>query len=393
VSFSSCAGLQIVSGSLLIPQVGAWTADLQLAGSQSLSGTVTVLIGNLSLSGTVFRSAAYGGQTKVRLVGGAGGWRTAVKAQGYGSSNGVQLSAVLQDAAAACGETMGPIPSQNIGNGYARIALSTSVASDVLWHMIDLGFIPAWYVDVTGTTQVTAWPSTTIQTPFTVTDQRTDEGVAVIATEDYASWMPGCSFTNPLTQGTVPSAGAHYLWDANGKFRFEVLTASAPSSAGTPTETGDRVLGPLQQVIQKETAHTRLNARYRYTTSNPSASSVDCSPKNNALGLPDLQSVPLHISGSSKVTPASGVDCDIEFLDGYIPVCTWIDQTPTEVDVASGTNPAGYLGAQVQTFFPPVVTGTAIIPPSPSPVPITLNIPSPLTGIVTQGSSVVKVPT
>jgi hypothetical protein len=383
-NFATVAGYQVVSGSLLIPTIGVWTADLQLAGEEPVSGTVSVVIGNLTLLGTVYRSETYGGQTKCRLVGGYGGWRTQIQAQGYGSTSGVKLSALLGDAATACGEQVNVSNDQSIGNGYARINLDTSVASDVLWQMVDLGFITAWYVDPTGVTQTVAWPTSPIASSFTVADQRTDEGVVVIATEDYLSWMPGCTFTAPQLSGSFTNAGVHYVWDPGGVFRFEVMTQTSS------TDTQDRVLGPIQQVIQKEMAPVRLYGRYRYTVSSPSSSKVDCSPKNNKLGLPTLQNVPLRISGSSKVTPANGADCDIMFADGYIPECVWVDQTPTEVDVASGTNAAGYLGAQVQLFFPPVLSGTMIV--SGTPTPFTAAVPTPLTGIISQGSSVVKVP-
>jgi hypothetical protein len=382
-AFSSVAGLQIVSGTLAIPLVGVWTADLELAGTGSLpSGIVPVVIGNLTLMGTVFRSESYGGQIKARMVGGYGGWRTSIPAQGYGSSSGVKLSAVLGDAAQAAGEQINVQNDTTIGNGFARMAFDTSVASDVLWLMIKLGFIPAWYVDPTGMTQNVAWPSATISTPFTVTAQHPDQGMIDIATEDYVSWMPGCSFTAPQLAATYTSNGVHYVWDGAGKMRFEVLTQTDTSSSE------DRVLGPIQQVIQKEVADMRLFGRYQYTTSNPSSSTIDATPKNSKLGLPDLQNVPLRISGSAKVTPASGVDCDIMFADGCVPVCVWCDQTPTEVDEASGTNPAGYLGSQVQLFFPPVVPFVSVTPPLSG----TMQIVSPLTGIITQGSSIVKVP-
>ena len=76
--FSSVAGAQVVSGSLLVPSVGAWTADLHLATVQALNGVVSVVVGTLTLSGAVVRADAYGGQTRVRLVGGKGGWRGVV---------------------------------------------------------------------------------------------------------------------------------------------------------------------------------------------------------------------------------------------------------------------------------------------------------------------------
>lgn len=383
-AFATVAGQQIVSGSLTIPLVGVWTADLELATATPLpTGLLPVVIGNLTLQGTAYRAESYGGQIKCRLVGGYGGWRTGIKAQGYGSSSGIKLSAVLGDAASAAGEKVNIQNDTSVGNGFARMAFDTSVASDVLWLMIRLGFIPAWYVDAAGMTQNVAWPSKPIASAFTVTGQKPDEGIVEIATEDYASWMPGCTFTAPQLAATYTSNGVHYVWDGAGKFRFEVMTQTDSSSSS------DRVLGPIQQVIQKETADLRLFGRYRYTVSNPTSTTIDATPKNANLGLPDLQNVPLHISGSSKVTPADGVDCIIMFADGYIPECVWCDQAPTEVDIASGTNPAGYLGAQCQLFMPPVVSGVMIV--SGVPTPFTANIPTPLTGIITQGSSTAKV--
>jgi hypothetical protein len=380
--FASVASYQIVSGSLMIPLIGAWTADLSLAGEETVSGTVPVVIGNLTLTGTVFRSESYGGQTKVRLVGGYGGWRTPIQPQGYGSSNGIQLSTLLGDAAQACGEKLNVAASVSIGNGYARCAFGTSVAGDLLWHMIDLGFIPSWYVDPTGMTQVQTWPSSAVTTPFTPTAQHPDQGMIEVATEDYVSWMPGCTFSSPLLSTTYTSSGVHYVWDDAGKFRFEVLTQTSQ------TDTGDRVLGPIQQIIQKEMAPTRFSGKYRYTISNPSKTTIDCSPKNTKLGLPDLQSVPLMSDSISTYTPPDGGDCIIEFLDGYIPICTWTAQTPTIASILGGTNPVARLGDQVQIFFPPVVPFTALVPPPPSSG--TLTIVSPLTGVITQGSQTVN---
>ena len=381
--FASVNGMQVVGGSLMIPMVGAWSADLDLATPVPLSGPAQVAIGNLILVGTIYRSDIYGGQTKARLVGGAGGWRGSIQPQGYGSTSGVKLSALLGDAAQAAGETVNVPNDTTIGNGYARCSFATSVAGDILWHMIDLGFIPAWHVDPAGTTQTQDWPATTISGAFTVTSQRPDEGVIEIATEDYAAWMPGCAFTAPQLSGSFTSAGVHYIWDPGGKFRFEVLTQTSP------TDTGDRVLGPIQQVIQKETAPTRLFGRYQYTTSNPSATTIDASPKNTKLGLPELQNVPLQISGSSKVTPPSGVDCTIEFLDGYLPVCTWVDPTPTEVDIASGTNPVARLGDLVNSFLPPTLPLIGTVNGT-QPFVGTVTIATPISGSIIGGSSSVK---
>lgn len=378
--FASVNGLQIVAGSLVIPSSGVWTADLHLASATAVSGAVSVVIGNLTLTGFAYRAETYGGQTRVRLIGGYGGWRNPIPAQGYGSSSGVQMSTILQDAAMAAGEKVNVNTDTGVGNGYARFGFASSVASDVLWQMVELGFMPAWYVDPEGITQTGPWPSTTIATPFTVTDQKPDEGLIVVATEDYASWLPGCTFTNTILSGSYTSAGVHYVWGSGGDFRFEVMTATDPPGAPPP----DRVLGPIQQVIQKEIAPLRLHGKYRYIISNPSLTTIDAAPKNTTLGLPDLQNVPLTSDSIATYTPPDGGDCVIEFLDGYIPVCTWTAQTPTIANLLGGDNPVARLGDQVQLFFPPAVPYAQVLP---TPATGTFQIVSPLSGIITQGST------
>ena len=375
--FASVNNLQIVAGSLMIPLVGAWTADLTLATQQAVSGAATVVIGNLTLQGTVYRSEPYGGQIKARLVGGAAGWRKPIPSQGYGTGGGVKLGTVLRDAAKACGETINVTNDTTIGNAFVRVAFSTSVAGDVLWQMIAQGFIPAWYIAPSGVTQTKAWPASSVSTPFTVTDQKPDEGMVEIATEDYASWMPGCTFTNPLLSGTYASAGVHYVWTGDGKFRFEVLTA---------TGDGDRMLGPIQQVIQKELAPTRFFGRYAYTIRNPSPATVDGEPVNPSLGLPDVQNVPIAADSVSTYTPPDGGACHIMFLDGVptAPICVWTDQTPTKAGILGGAQPVARLGDQVQSFLPPglPVVGTV----SGNPFVGTITIAAPITGVITGGS-------
>jgi hypothetical protein len=378
--FATCAGLQIVGGALLMPSVGLWTADLQFADAQAVTGPVQVVIGNLTLQGFVYRADVYGGQVRARLVGGAGGWRTRIAAQGYGSGQGVKLSTVLQDAAAACGEQVSIAVDATIGQAFVRVAFGSSVASDVLWQMLLLGYIGAWYVAPSGVTQTAPWPSTTISTPFDVTDQRPDEGVIVVATEDYASWMPGCTFSSPLLEGSYTSSGVQYVWTDDGTFRLEVLTGT----------TGDRVLGPLQQIVEKQIAPLRFFGRYAYTISNPSSTTIDGSPNDSMLGLPDVQNVPITADSIASYTPAAGAVAHVMFVDGdpTQPVCVWTAQTPTQANVLSGSNPIARLGDQIQAFLPPTlpVVGTV----SGNPFAGTITVVNPISGVITQGSAQVN---
>lgn len=379
--FASCNGLPIVGGQLLIPRVGAWTADLHLATQQPVSGAATVVIGNLTLAGAVFRSDVYGGQVRARLVGGAGGWRTSIPAQGYGNPAGVKLSTVLNDAAGACGEKVSIAADASIGNAFVRVNFDTSVASDVLWELVARGIIAAWYVAPNGVTQTAAWPSAAITTPFTVVDQRPDEGVVVVATEDYASWMPGCTFTAPQLSRTYTSAGVHYVWGDDGTFRFEVLTGSSE----------DRVLSPLQQMIQKEIAGHRFFGRYEYSVSSPTSTTIDGSPTDTTLGLPDLQNVLLCSDSIATYTPSAGSKAHVQFLNGspMRPICVWTDQTPTVAQLLGGANPVARQGDLVQSFLPPTLPVTFTSGPA-SPGTGFITVASPISGVIAQGSPTVS---
>lgn len=375
--FASVNGLQIVAGTLLVPRVGMWTADLHLAGAQTISGQATVTIGNLTLQGFVYRSDPYGGQVRARLVGGYGGWRQRVAPQGYGSSTGIKLSTVLNDIARLVGEKVEIDADVGIGNAYVRVNFATSVASDVLWQMLAQGFIPAWRIDAAGTTQLTPWPTATITAPFTVTDQKPDEGIATIATEEYAAWMPGAQFTSPFTEGTLTSAGVHYVWDNDGKFRFEVLTGDAT----------DRVLGPIQQIIRKEIEPLRFFGRYEYTISNPSTKTIDGAPTDTTLGLPDLQSVPLSSDSIASYTPPDGGKAHVMFVNGQPtqPVCVWTEGQPTNAQILGGPNPVARLGDQVQCFLPPTLPVVGVV--GVAPFVGTITVANPITGAITGGSS------
>ena len=195
--FASVNGQRATVASVTLPYYGLWEGDVQLATPQIITGTVTLVLGNLSLTGAMYRGAPFAGVTYLRLVGGAGGWRKSVPAQAYAnpSATGVRLSTVLGDVASAVGERVNLQADQTIGNYYIR---EVGTASGVLRMLAG----SEWYVDNAGVTQIGARPSSAITSPFTVVSWDAGKGLFDIATEDYASWLPGNTFTAP----TVPTA-------------------------------------------------------------------------------------------------------------------------------------------------------------------------------------------
>jgi hypothetical protein len=387
--FASCAGLPVVSGELLIPLMGPWTADLKLSGAQPISGDVTVVIGNLTLVGFVYRSSAYGGSVSARLVGGYGGWRTAIAHQGYGSNSGVKLSTILNDAANACGEKIAIATDTTIGPGYA---IADAPASDVLWQMFSQGFILAWYVAPSGVTQTTAWPTKVVSTPFVATDHKTDDGVVTIATEDQASWLPGCTFSAPNLDGTLMNGGVTYTFKDDGQMRLDVMTG-----------TTDRLVAAINAIIDRKVSPTRFYGRYSYTISNPSMTTVDASPNDRAIGLPEVTNVPIAADSISEYVPPDGGECHIQFLDGIPnkPICVWTVGDASTANVLGGTTPAAKLGDTVQSMISGdvlvllgqlIVTGVAPGTLTVTGGTMTLQGLTPISGTVTTGSGKVNLP-
>lgn len=216
-NFASYSGARIVGGSITIPLYGAWSGDVSLASDGAVDATSSVVLGNLTLRGTVYRQAAFGGRRDCRLVAGAGGWHKEVNERAYHHSAGVRLDTVLGDAAREVGERLGPVPGDVIGTDYVR---SRGPAARVLHALAGR----TWYVDPAGVTQIANWPTKTIRTDLTVISYEGGSGLVVVATEDYAAFMPGTSFSAPNLDEPVTIGGVRYRFAEDGTFRLEVLT-------------------------------------------------------------------------------------------------------------------------------------------------------------------------
>lgn len=216
-SFATLGGVPIVSGSLVIPLYGMWAGDVRVATGVEMPDSVEIVLGNLTMVGHVYRQRAFAGATSCRLVAGTGGWREMVTARQYYFAGGVPLRMVIQDVAKEVGETAVVDSDESIGDAYVRQA---DRASLVLRQLAGAN----WYVDNDGVTQISAWPSDPVQSAFTIEEQDPARGLVTVATEDYASWMPGCTFAAPNLAGTFANGGVRYSFDGDGRFRLEVLT-------------------------------------------------------------------------------------------------------------------------------------------------------------------------
>lgn len=217
MTFASFAGVRVNAGSIAIPLFGLWSGDISLPGDQPVPSDGAFVVGNLSMVGHVYRQALYAGSVRCRIVAGAGGWRTNVAPRQYVLNSGVKLSLVLNDAALEVGESVSVPADRIVGPGFVR---ESGPASRVLRQLAGAN----WYCDGAGVTQIAAWPSTDIPSPFEVINQDGAKGEIEIATEDYAAWMPGRTFDAPTLGGTFTNRGVVYRFDDEGTFRLSVLT-------------------------------------------------------------------------------------------------------------------------------------------------------------------------
>jgi hypothetical protein len=215
--FASYAGARAAFVDLVIPLYGLWSADVTIALDDAVPGTGPLVVGNMTLQGFVARQALYGGSRRLRLIGGFGGWRKPIPSQQYSLKSGVRLSLLLNDAAKLVGERVNVPNDSVIGSTFTRVAGPASLLlSDLAGE--------SWYIDAAGVTQVATWPTAPIQSHFDVIAQDGAAGAIFIATEDYAEWVPGKTFSSPFTVGAYTVRGLELTVKDDGIARVEVLT-------------------------------------------------------------------------------------------------------------------------------------------------------------------------
>jgi hypothetical protein len=218
--FASVNGVRITKGSLTIPIYGAWAADFELATDDPMPAAATVAIGNLTLAGTALRTAPFVGAREWRGVAGAHGWPGVLQPRAYGNS-AVMLSMVLSDAASELGEQVNVQQDVSLGPGYTRpLGMAGPPTGAELLYQLGVN----WWIDNAGVTQIGTRTTQAIAPgTFQVLSQRAGLGLFDVATEDYASWVPGSTFTAPTVTGTVTVSSVTFRLENDGVLRLAVL--------------------------------------------------------------------------------------------------------------------------------------------------------------------------
>src|ERR1700676_388307 len=101
---ATLANHPISSAVVHLPRVGIWTAEVSLIDAVELSGSVSLVIDDVTLAGTLLRGGPSDGAASFFVIGGTGGWRSTISEKPYDNDLGIKLSTVLQHAADAAKE-------------------------------------------------------------------------------------------------------------------------------------------------------------------------------------------------------------------------------------------------------------------------------------------------
>lgn len=205
--FCSVGNFRVVTGAIIIQALGIWSADLLLDHVATVTGQQTLSLGPLSMLGTEISEGTFTGSTRVRLVGGYGGWRKQIPAKSYSHAAGVKKSTVIGDAASAVGEKISIAVDGAVGTAYVRQA---AIAARVLEQVGDF-----WWIRNDGVTVVGPRDATQIVSSFDVVSAQLAIGQVFIATDAVQDWLPGRTFqTETLSRRTISTVIHHINKDS-----------------------------------------------------------------------------------------------------------------------------------------------------------------------------------
>lgn len=219
--FATVAGVRVIELSLLVSYYGAPIATLrtdQPAAALTNGASAALVVADLTLQMTAFRTAAFAGMQPTRLVGGFGGWMRSARAAVYDfPGTSITSQFILNDIALQVGEQVVVASPTPLGSFYA---VEAAPASRTLRALAGA----TWWIDGSGVTQIGPRTNATqISTPFQVINFDPARGSFSIATENPSDWMPARTFAAPTVAGMQTITSTELAFDQSGQLRLEVL--------------------------------------------------------------------------------------------------------------------------------------------------------------------------
>lgn len=414
-AFVTLGNARVRRMSLNVPNIGVWSADVELmSGAPELGDgeAVELRIGTSTWRGIVApgENGVFALSRRCALRGGAGNWGRTLPAKHYHNDFGVRARDVVVDLCRELGETLGGfVPaSERVGVDYVRQADVT--AAGTLADVI--GGVP-WWVGQDGLTHVGARGATPLNPSayeLLAFDPRLRMATLGVP-NDIGPIQIGATLVDKRVDR--PAVIREYtVAVAEDKLRVHAYCGGDESTPGN--------LASLLTSIVQRIMDERLLGRFRYRVIDMrSDGRVDVQAVNRAAGTPDLQYISMWpgVAGAhAELTP--GAEVLVEFIEGdrAQPIITGFvgnqgpGFVPDKLVLGGDSGPAaarvgdkvssGGAGTYV-TFMPPVTPP----PPGPPPpvvcgtaywvsfdqTPPTNVLAAALAGAITTGSSIVDI--
>ncbi len=303
MSYLTANGLPVFRATIALPQLGRWSAevDVDADDADDLTGTVTLEAedGSLTLVGTAYvppggvvqAGTSDDGRTRVKLVAGAAGLFAAVDAKAY---EGVPLRLVLDDLLAAAGETLSDTADTDTLNHY--LPRWTRCAGDVrgALRMLRTAAGADYRFEPDGTVWIGVDTYPDVEVDHIVTAEDKGAGKMTISPDDL-SLLPGTTFLDR---------------------RVSYVLHEVAEGGISTTVTFDKGNDPMEDAIRQATGDAAFARRYAAEVVAQHASGKVSLKLDSAL-MPELDNVPIvyGLPGvRAEVDP--GARCRVEFVDG-----------------------------------------------------------------------------
>lgn len=301
---------------LYVPGRGVASADVELADATVLSGEHVLYVGDLACKGVVVDGGPVAARARYEWKAGKGAWGNVIPAKGFGNSQGVQRSALIRDAALACGEPVNvALPEARLGippaAGYARLA-------GPAWDILRALAVP-WHVDPAGVTQIAERPvsqAPVLNAVLLEWDREEGRRVYVPDGEGIAGWLPGARIDGEQIISLQVDARE------GEPIRLTVYTRQIDGGNHDP-------LAAIDELIRQRLAPTRFHGAYRYTVASRQGLHYGLKPVRADLGLPTLGSAAEGAPiGVDQFWACAGHDADLPV--GCVVAVSFLDGDPAE---------------------------------------------------------------
>lgn len=391
-SYAAVNGQRVQRLVLTVANSGPWVADVDFEGDPEPQTAAVIQIGDsFTARGTfVTRSdGVFSLQRRSRVVGGSNGWPQRVGPKQYHSDAGVRALLVAEDAALAVGETLGsflPV-TERLGRDYVRTEGAASIA---LTDAAGSGV--SWWVDYAGITHVGSRPAVALPAgSYTLLAHDPRDQTATLAMDDPAQMVIGGIITDERLQGPLTVRTFEIQVQANEVRIF--------CYCGGPDHGLGRLAAIVTALVQRA-SEQRLFGAYRYRVVRMNGQRADLQAIRRVAGLPDLLPLSLWpgIPGAfPQLTP--GAECLVAFIEGDKAqpiVCGFVGPdgpgfVPVSLTIGGQSGPpAARVGDSVEVTLPPASFSGTVGGVSASGT-VTWAPPQKATGVITSGSSIVKV--